>query len=141
MKLFPKILTVATSVLLAAGFAGLPAWAETSSPQLVQDIRSGSNSSNPYSLTVFNDKLYFSANDSTNGQELWVYDGTNATMVQDIRSGSANSSPSSLTVFNDKLTSRLTTAPTVKNCGSTTELTQLWFRTFGAVQPPATRLL
>jgi hypothetical protein len=28
MKLFPKILTVATSALLAAGFAGLPAWAE-----------------------------------------------------------------------------------------------------------------
>ena len=29
MKLFPKILTVATSVLLAAGFAGLPAWADS----------------------------------------------------------------------------------------------------------------
>ena len=29
MKLFPKILTVATSALLAAGFAGLPAWADS----------------------------------------------------------------------------------------------------------------
>ena len=29
MKLFPKILIVATSALLAAGFAGLPAWADS----------------------------------------------------------------------------------------------------------------
>ena len=33
-------------------------------------------SSDPNSLTVFNNLLFFSANDSINGRELWISDGT-----------------------------------------------------------------
>jgi len=40
----------------------------------VADIRLGTDGSGPNSLYVWNDKLYFSANDGTNGTELWVYE-------------------------------------------------------------------
>ena len=44
----------------------------------------------PNDFIVFNNELYFEANDGTNGNELWKYDGVNApSMVADIRPGSA----------------------------------------------------
>ncbi|MDW7773529.1 MAG: hypothetical protein SCH71_11640 [Desulfobulbaceae bacterium] len=72
-------------------------------------------SSEPSSLTIFKSKLYFSANDGTNGAELWVYDGnTTPTMAADINPdayyyepsyGDFNgcSFPSNMTEFNSKL--------------------------------------
>jgi len=48
------------------------------------------DSSNPWNLTNVNGKLYFTANDGTDGTELWTSDGTAAgtTMVTDIYPGS-----------------------------------------------------
>ena len=43
---------------------------------LVKDIRSGSSNSNPYYLTNVNGTLFFTADDGTNGRELWKSDGT-----------------------------------------------------------------
>ena len=64
---------------------------------MVYDINP-SGSSDPRYLTVFNDKLYFSAEDGTNGDELWVYDGMNdPTMVYDINPNT-DSYPEYLTV-------------------------------------------
>ncbi len=80
--------------------------------QLVKDIYPGNNKdygydygSYPYNLTEFNDKLYFSAEDGENGDELWVSDGTSdgTQLVKDIYPGNGNSYPGSLTEFNDKL--------------------------------------
>jgi ELWxxDGT repeat protein len=70
---------------------------------LVQDIVPGLGSSSPSELTVFNNKLYFTASDGTHGEELWQYDGTTASLVQDLRPGVDNSSPSDLTIFNNQL--------------------------------------
>ena len=43
------------------------------------------DSSLPEQLTVYNNKLYFVANEGTHGLELWAYDGTNdPTMVFDL---------------------------------------------------------
>ena len=53
---------------------------------------------------MFDNQLYFEANDGTHGLELWTYDGTNSpSMVADIASGSVDSEPSDLTVFNNQL--------------------------------------
>ena len=71
---------------------------------MVAEINPGSGSSYPNSLTVFNNELYFQANDGTNGYELWKYDGIKVpSMVADINSGSSNSGPDYLTVFNNEL--------------------------------------
>lgn len=50
-------------------------------------------------------KAFFAATDATNGEELWVTDGTaeGTTMVKDIRTGSTGSSIEYLTRFNDKV--------------------------------------
>ncbi len=85
--------------------------------RLIKDIAPGTytsgsstyqNSSSPYELTVFNNKLYFSATDGYNvtgtaGQELWYYDGNDAGRVADIRAGSNGSSPYNLFATTDKL--------------------------------------
>ncbi|MFO7144159.1 hypothetical protein B9T16_22595 [Arthrospira sp. PCC 8006] len=74
-------------------------------PVLFKDINPGTGNSNPSNFTVFNDTLYFTANDGTNGYELWKSDGTQAgtVLLKDINPGTGNSSPSNFTVFNDTL--------------------------------------
>jgi ELWxxDGT repeat protein len=75
---------------------------------LVKDILPGLSSSSPgfpNPLTEVNGTIYFSANDGTNGAELWRSDGTDlgTFMVKDIRSGSATSNPFQLTNVNGTL--------------------------------------
>ena len=62
---------------------------------LVKDIASGSSSSNPSYLANVNGTVIFSANDGTNGFELWKSDGTadGTVLVKDIASGSSSSDP------------------------------------------------
>jgi ELWxxDGT repeat protein len=50
-------------------------------------IRPGAGSSGPFNLTNVNGTLFFSADDGTNGEELWMSDGTTATMVEDAVAG------------------------------------------------------
>lgn len=73
--------------------------------ELVKDINPGSAWGNPIGLTVFNNNLYFSANEGTNGYELWVTDGTaNGTiMLKDIYLGSDSSFPYYFKEYNGKL--------------------------------------
>ena len=57
------------------------------------------------SFTRAGDRLYFSADDGVNGQELWVSDGTTegTSLVEDIYSGANSSYLSDFTEFNDRL--------------------------------------
>jgi ELWxxDGT repeat protein len=69
---------------------------------LVTDLNAGQGS-DPGSLTVYGDQLYFTANDGIYGIELWATDGTEAGthMIKDIRTDNGvGSSPGSLTVLN-----------------------------------------
>ena len=59
---------------------------------------------NDYYSYVLNGKLYFSANDQSNGAELWVYDGSNSpSMVADIIPGATGSGPRNFIDLNNKL--------------------------------------
>jgi ELWxxDGT repeat protein len=59
--------------------------------------------SSPMDLTVFDGKLYFSANDGIHGRELWAWDGNQARLVLDINPGQYGSEVSELTVYNGRL--------------------------------------
>ena len=71
---------------------------------LVKDINPGENSSYPYELIEFQDRLYFRANDGENGSELWVSDGTaeGTSLIKDI-DPEYSSYPRDFTEFNDRL--------------------------------------
>jgi ELWxxDGT repeat protein len=75
--------------------------------QLLKDIAPGSRffGSEPGYFSVFNNKLYFSANDGVNGRELWVTDGTESgtQLVADINPGNDGSYARDLKVIGDEL--------------------------------------
>ena len=73
------------------------------------DIRPGATGSLPSLLTPFNGKLFFVANDGTNGVELWSSDGSagGTAMLKDIYSGSSSGSPGNLRVVSIGGNSRL----------------------------------
>jgi ELWxxDGT repeat protein len=64
----------------------------TGAPSIIQV---GSEVTYPYvdNITLVGSTLYFSANDGTNGNELWKVNSTGAELVKDIRTGSGSSSP------------------------------------------------
>jgi len=117
----PRELTVLGNALYFSaddGVSGRELWKTdvTGSTVQVKDIAPGTvsiggiqvpRSSSPTGLTVFNNTLYFSADDGVNGVELWKSDGTlgNAVLVKDINNTApgASSSPSGFTVFNNEL--------------------------------------
>ena len=75
---------------------------------LVADINSAPMGSNPGSLIVFNNELYFGANDGIHGIEIWKYNGTSVSRVTDINPGANSSSFSQPCIFNGVLYFRAT---------------------------------
>lgn len=72
--------------------------------QMVKRINS-SGDAFPRDYIVYNNLIYFTAEDGINGRELWVSDGTNAgtQLVQDLYSGPIGSSPGFFTIYNNRL--------------------------------------
>ena len=102
------------------GVSGVELWKSDGTERgtvQVKDINIDPNpsaSSSPRGFTVFNNALYFSADDGASGRELWRTDGTEGgtVRVKDIAPGTGfiggiqvplSSSPSGLTVFNNAL--------------------------------------
>jgi ELWxxDGT repeat protein len=72
---------------------------------MVEDIASGSTGSTPQNLTLIGGTVFFSADDSTNGRELWKIDPpyTDAVPVENINPLGASSNPSDLTAVGNTL--------------------------------------
>ena len=70
----------------------------------MKDINPHGDSS-PYGFVVFNDLLFFSADDGQSGHELWKTDGTDAgtVRVKDILFGEYGSTPQELTVLGNAM--------------------------------------
>lgn len=84
------------------GIHGPELWKSDGTPEgtvLLKDIipieLADTPSAYPGPLFAFSDRVYFSINDGTHGQELWRSDGTDAgtQLLKDINPGSASSSP------------------------------------------------
>lgn len=58
--------------------------------------------SNPFSLAVYNGNLYFQADDGVVGAELWMFDGTTATLADDIN-GAGSSAPEGMIAYGGDL--------------------------------------
>lgn len=90
-------------------FAGSELWATDGTYPgsfLVKDIYPGPVSSQPEDFVIFNNKIYFSADDGVNGRELWVSDGTTlgTTRVFDINPVAGDlTNPQNLIVYNNAL--------------------------------------
>lgn len=71
----------------------------------VDDINSGSADSNPRSFEVYDGSLYFTADDGSDGDELWRYTSGDygAEQVDNIDDSGTDSSPAWLTVYNGTL--------------------------------------
>ncbi|MEL7159939.1 MAG: ELWxxDGT repeat protein, partial [Bacteroidota bacterium] len=109
-----RIFAVGGSVLYRVESAdeGIELWISdgtTEGTNLIKDINTDPNvsrgNSNPDGFTFFNGQVYFKAKDATNGDELWVTDGTEAgtVMVKDIQPGDGRGNPFDFIVFNDRL--------------------------------------
>src|SRR5262249_52324726 len=74
-------------------------------PQMVLDINTNTQSSNPSSMLAIGSTTYFAADDGVNGIEMWKSDGTadGTALVKDINSGSGSSTPSNLINVNGTL--------------------------------------
>lgn len=69
------------------------------------DLNNGAASSDPRYFTVFNNEVYFSATDVTNGRELWKTDGTAAgtALLVNLNFGNGSSDPDQYTVLGSKI--------------------------------------
>src|SRR5687768_9013677 len=65
------------------------------SATLMRDIHIGATGSDPQNLIAVGNRLFFTANDGTNGIELWSSNGTTigTSLVKDINLGSGHSFP------------------------------------------------
>ncbi len=80
----------------------------TGGTKLLKDIKVSSNDlngSSPGGFTVYNNKLYFRADDGINGSELWESNGTaeGTKLVKDIQTGRGSGYPIDFAVYNNKL--------------------------------------
>jgi ELWxxDGT repeat protein len=115
----PKDFTPCNGKLFFQAFTddtGLELWitdGTAAGTQMVKDINPGANGCGTdliaiqdwQPLTVFQNKIYFLADDGVHGNELWVSDGTTAgtKLVKDINPGIESSFPIYLKVFNGSL--------------------------------------
>jgi ELWxxDGT repeat protein len=102
-ELFVKIGQISTPLALTS--AAMASYQGILGFTLFKDINPGTNSSDPENFINFNNTLYFTADDATNGTELWKSDGTAAgtVLLKDINPGTNSSDPRNFFNFNNTL--------------------------------------
>lgn len=102
---FSAVINTSNSVTTARGKELCISDGTASGTFMRRDINPGAANGNPSFLTVFNNKVYFVANDGTNGAELWSADGSalGTQLVADINPGPNGSSIKNLFVFGNRL--------------------------------------
>ncbi len=87
------------------GDIGDELWYYAGSTNLLKDIRTGPTGSNSFAFANYNNDIYFTANDSIHGFELWKTNGTasGTELVHDIVEGASSSLPLFLTAFQEQL--------------------------------------
>lgn len=102
-----KIITFDKNLSMKMIFIGLVLLAQVAYSQvnLVKDVRSGATGSALSGFVIYNNDLYFKANNGTNGSELWKSDGTSSgtVMFADYNAGSGSFNPTNLVELNGKL--------------------------------------
>jgi ELWxxDGT repeat protein len=85
--------------------SGFSIWRTNGTPANTEPVAVVASYSNPAELTVLNNKIFFVADSSAAGRELWVYDDeTGQTqLVYDIMPGADSSNPHELTVVGNAL--------------------------------------
>ncbi len=89
----------------------------SSGTHLITDIYTGASGSNPLNYILLGGKVYFSASNATNGNELWSTDGTSCNLFSDIAVGATSSNPGPFI----NCEGRLFFAATINNAGA-----ELW---------------
>lgn len=90
------------------GTSGTELWTSDGTPVgtvQIMDIHAGAASSNPKSLTKFENTVFFQADDGLAGAELWMTDGSlgGTSLFKDINAGAESSNPDELTDVNGTL--------------------------------------
>jgi ELWxxDGT repeat protein len=67
---------------------------------LVSDVRPGPAGSSPNDFTAVGEQVFFTANNGDQGREIWVSDGSSASLVADVQPGRNGSGPDFLTSHN-----------------------------------------
>jgi ELWxxDGT repeat protein len=100
---YPRYLLNINETLIISTYTGR-ALLKYDNPGMLTELRRDFNNA-PTNLTNVNSTLYFTANDGTNGTELWKSDGTptGTVLVSDIFSAVNSSAPSQLTNVNGTL--------------------------------------
>ncbi len=103
----PEMLTPLGNKLIfrAAGGFGEEVFVSDGTPggtAMLSDISSGFTSSFPDDFVTVGSQVFFTAQNGTYGREVWVTDGTAASVVKDIYAGALGSDPGDLVEYNGK---------------------------------------
>lgn len=109
---------IGVTLLLMLGTLLPSVFAASDVPQEVQNINTVGDSSFPNQFTPVGEAVFFTAEDRTNGRELWLTDAAGTRLVRDINPNAASSNPAELTAVGNVLFLLPPMLPMAMRCGA-----------------------